>query len=286
MSFHRQRLLIGCIVLVGGWLATLVTVRKGSFFSKEAFVMSEARLEDVVIIDSRNPDFDALAEASAPDWAPFLKKTKPYTLIVENHSTRNIVGFSIKHTLRVEGQLYKELAQFENPDAVSKVPAKSESGFIGAGQRRVVGQGFNIGRYSAAAEASLLAYVKAKDARLSRAEFVSIEFDAVVFDDGYLWGQDTEDLAGKLVALVNERRAIYGTLLAGIDKNLTGMELLPFMNEHLPRTGAPGRWTKLARDSSISEGEYLSYTYDRVKLRPILEAAANEPPFIIYRKKP
>jgi hypothetical protein len=251
--------------------------------------MSQLTPEDLVIVISpQNPNYDTLAAATAPAWKTFLKEAKRYTAIIENRSPRNVVGFSIVHRLRrQDGNEYRETTHFQNPDAVSAVPAKSESGLVPVGQRRVVGQGFSIGRHSANAENGLLDYVKFKDKELSRADNLSIELDAVVYDDGYVSGPDELDLAGKLTALVSERRAVYKTLLEGIGKNLTMLEMLPFLGER-PRPADTTRWSDLARDSSTSQAEYLIYTYDRDRddLRQILDGAIKKPPFAIHRKTP
>jgi hypothetical protein len=215
----------------------------------------------VTVIPSTAADFDSRVRAMFPNGAPVVLALKPYLVFVSNRSPRTIVGYNVlfKVTFK-DGRSRNTFTQFKYPDAVLKIGTEAvfpRGREVYPGEQRLVGNGFEIH-----GEEYLEDY---RDwglqgiARLRNATGLSIELNAVIFEDGVLLGPDTSGLDARtgtfsehFSAYLKANQHLYRTLVEGIESGHSVEEVFrPLDTRAEPPLGDPfGIYPQLAAEAA------------------------------------
>ncbi len=118
---------------------------------------------------------------------------------------------------------------------------------------------------------------------------MSIEIDAVIFDDGEIVGRDTSDLKGHFLTYLQAKQDLYRKVFGQLDAGQSVGAVFGALERKEPPT--------VAQMQEIHRNHYLMYATDAVAdlrdarvrfgdeaIRDVLKAAIRTTPFEIYRK--
>lgn len=227
----------------------------------------------ITIVPATASDFDSRVRTLFPKGAGALLQLKPYLALISNQSSRTIVGCDIVFRAAfANGRNNVHYLQLKYPDAVFRLDDETifpRGREIYPGEERLVGSTFEVSSEEYAED--YRNWGQQQNAELRNAAGLSIELDALIFEDGVLLGPDAPGFRGNRYtdhfrAYLRAKQELYRAAVEKLDAGQTVEDVFRAFPTRLadqPRNPfgiypelaleEARRWRKLLGDKGISE---------------------------------
>jgi hypothetical protein len=244
--------------------------------------------EGITLTSPDDQEFDSLIRSLFKGNLEELLRSKPFLVIVSNHSARTIVAYTMEWTVE-QNTTQVTLCQYKYPDAVGGA-VQLRGNEIRSAEQKIVANGIEIycGRWGTEPiDECYLRQLADWSGRFVGAD-IRVTLDAVIFEDGELIGPDKSHLGEHFAAYVNAKQDVYRSLVQGLDSGQSMGEAFRPIDEMIAAARAnPGLIENpLAIWPRQAAGEALGWRkrYGDVHLPSILRRALRKEPFVIYRR--
>jgi hypothetical protein len=254
----------------------------------------------VTLVSPLTPGFDARVQKLVRDATGLSLKLKPCLTIIRNDSTRRVVAYALTFAFKRNRAGETDTGQNRSPDAVagarpgaSPFPRGDEilpgEERAEAPELRLMHPGEGENEWFTTNREFFSEFADEIQGRLTTTERLSIEIDAVIFDDGEIVGRDTSNLKGKFLTDLQARQDLYRKVLGQLETGQSVAAVFSALEPKKPPTEAElqevltNPYLRYAINAAVDLQNERSRVGDKA-IRDILKRAIRTSPFEIYRK--
>jgi hypothetical protein len=247
------------------------------------------------VITAASEGFEARVRALAGEWGDAVLLCAPQLAIIRNESPHTIVAYAVAFkSLRTDGRFDRHLIQFKYPDAVAatdlEAAAQLRDRELRPSDERLIGREFvldptldnrwiaDVARWQ---QAQLAAF--AEPAGLAAVES---SLDAVLLDDGRLFGENRSQLDKYFQAYLDSKQQLYRAAISLMSEGKSFGDALRTLKSTLPWAVEDGKEPDF--DARLALGDLVQMATDRGEdhaARAVWRAVRSTP-FAIRRVDP